>query len=227
MTDVLPSPEAARYLASLEAALAPAPAGTRDEIVAGVREELFGLDAAQTSERIAELGDPEFIAATALAELAADRATGDSPTAAASSPSSATHEPGTAPGARTTPAEPRWFSTTAALLLLIGSVVVPFIAPVIGLGMMWTSRAWTRSEKWIATLAPVVVAVVLAAILSVWMLVQGPTDTAGSSGLSWWHLAIVAVFLTPMAVGGWLLWRASCNRADAEASLTARPLPTA
>jgi len=57
-----------RYLKDLASALAGVPRETRDEIVAGVREELDGLDEEQAAERIAVLGDPAVIAAGARSE---------------------------------------------------------------------------------------------------------------------------------------------------------------
>ena len=57
------------YLRDLERAVRDLPKPLADDIVSGVREELRGLDAAAAAERIAELGDPEFIAASARAEV--------------------------------------------------------------------------------------------------------------------------------------------------------------
>jgi hypothetical protein len=45
------------YLAELDSALADVPAAVRSEMVAGVREELSGLDAETAARRIQELGD--------------------------------------------------------------------------------------------------------------------------------------------------------------------------
>lgn len=59
------------YLHDLERAVRDLPKPLADEIVGGVREELRGLDAAAAAERIAELGDPQFIAASARAEVPA------------------------------------------------------------------------------------------------------------------------------------------------------------
>jgi hypothetical protein len=216
MTDASLSPEAGRYLVALAAALAPAPSSTRNEIVAGVREELLGLDPAQTRERIAELGDPEFIAATALAELSVDRSVGDSP----------------APARSPAPEEARWFSTTAGLLLLIGSIVVPVVAPIIGYIMVWKSRAWTTAEKWGATLAPFAIAVIvlLGSAVATWATRSAGASPTGAStigGLAVWHSAVLAVFVSPVAAGAWLLWRATRNRAADDEPLTTRPVHTA
>lgn len=61
MTDV--------YIRDLERAVRDLPKPLADDIVTGVREELRGLDAAAAADRIAELGDPTFIAASARGEL--------------------------------------------------------------------------------------------------------------------------------------------------------------
>ena len=225
MTDASTSPEAKRYLAALDAALTTLPASTRLEIVAGVHEELLGLDSDQASERIAELGDPEFIAATALAEFSDDRSGDSSP--AGTTPGIASRATSNTP--LKPPSEPRWFSTTAGLLLLIGGVALPVVAPLIGLGMMWNSRSWTRPEKWTATLAPVAVGAVilLASLVAGWLATPGPTMTGGLSGLAGWHISILAVFLTPIAVGGWLLLRDSRRRSASEPMPSSEPARTA
>ena len=57
------------YIRDLERAVRDLPRPIADEIVSGVREELRGLDAAAAAERITELGDPTFIAASARGEL--------------------------------------------------------------------------------------------------------------------------------------------------------------
>ncbi|TBN57206.1 hypothetical protein EYE40_07230 [Glaciihabitans arcticus] len=63
MTDVT-----SRYLKDLAHALADVPRESREEILAGVREELTGLDDAEAAARIAALGDPAVIAAGARSE---------------------------------------------------------------------------------------------------------------------------------------------------------------
>ena len=69
------------YLAQLESALGGLPTDVRDGIVAGVAEELSGLDAATAAERIETLGDPAFIAAEARAESPAPVITAPAPAA--------------------------------------------------------------------------------------------------------------------------------------------------
>jgi hypothetical protein len=47
----------------------------------------------------------------------------------------------------------RWggLEIAAVLLLSVGTFVVPIIAPIGGLALAWTSNAWTRTEKLVAT----------------------------------------------------------------------------
>lgn len=114
------------YLLELSDALADVPRSTRVEILAGVREELEGLGEDEAAERIRSLGDPHFIAAGAREDVAA---------------------PSEAP-------EPQWRSTVAALLVMVGGVVIPFIGWIAGIALMWTSRAWSTRVKLLATVLP-------------------------------------------------------------------------
>ncbi len=198
MTDARSAQAAHAYLTLLEAALDGVDATTRNEIVAGVREELDGLDAATTAERIRALGDPEFIAAEARGALTVE---GHSVSAL---------------GKR----EPSWFAVVAGLLVMIGGFVIPALGAVAGYVMMWFSTAWTRRQKVIATAAPAVAIVVLLgtiALLQVlWPmpagtpgngpnpLVPAPYDVVTSTMLL---LAIVQI-----GVGIWLLVAARRGR---------------
>ena len=40
----------------------------------------------------------------------------------------------------------------AVLLLIVGAFVIPIVGPLAGLVCAWLSPAWTRGEKWVATL---------------------------------------------------------------------------
>lgn len=191
------------YLAQLEESLRPLSAETRREIVAGVREELQGLNDGDARQRIAELGDPEFIAATALAETESDRGAGD-PTSARV-PLAVTE----ASPAAATPREPGWYPVVAAVTFMFGSFVVPVFGTIVGLGAVWFSKTWTRTEKLIATLAPVAVLVVGGLV----SLVSG----VGLGGLNGWHLAVILAICSPLAIGAWLLWRAKRRWTPAKA----------
>jgi hypothetical protein len=45
-----------------------------------------------------------------------------------------------------------WQQWLAIILILIGGVAMPVLGWLIGLAFLWTSRAWTRRDKWLATL---------------------------------------------------------------------------
>lgn len=185
------------YLAQLKEALAGLPTEVRDEIVAGIREELDGLDAAAAALRIETLGDPEFIASEARAETTTVAPT-DSPTADA--------------GGR----EPRWLPVLAALLVAFGGIVVPVIGWIVGVALMWMSKSWRLRDKWVATLTPLVAVGVFAlvfALISVGSQPSGPsTRDFGDPLIPGFYSAVWSsmVLVVPVnaVVGIWLLWRA-------------------
>ena len=130
------------YLLELSDALADVPRDTRVAIVAGVREELEGLEADEAAERIRSMGDPQFIAASAREDVAGPLE----------------------------PAEPQWRAMVAAILVMLGGVVVPFVGWVAGIAVMWTSRAWSTRVKLLATFLPLlagVQGVVVGSIMSI------------------------------------------------------------
>ena len=182
MTDQ--SPQVVRsYLAQLDVALVGLPADLASDVRSGIKEELSGLDAATASARIEELGDPVFIAAEmrdAVGSVARVTSVAPRPTLAGS----------------------RGFTITAALLVAIGGIVVPFLGWVVGIVMVWMSSTWRIWEKWVATLVgPAAIAL---AILG------GLVGTAfeGGGGLGGWHASVVFVGpASAVTVGIWLLWR--------------------
>ncbi|MHC5795450.1 HAAS signaling domain-containing protein [Lacisediminihabitans sp. FW035] len=157
------------YLAELDRKLADVTEEVRQGIVAGIAEELEGLDAAAAAARIESLGDPAFIAAEA-------RAGAEGP---ASSP---------APGAtrttkRPTPpraSEQRWYVVVTTVLLEFGGLVVPLAGWVAGIMLLWASSLWTRGEKLVATILPPAVGVVLFGVFAL----------VGSGG-PWWHALVL------------------------------------
>ncbi|TQO20137.1 putative membrane protein [Rhodoglobus vestalii] len=183
------------YLSQLEAALSGVEPDVRGEIVAGIREELDGLDAEAAASRIEGLGDPAFIAAEAKAATPdAERAT---PT-------------GPPPG--------RTLSIIAVLLLIVGSFIVPVVGPFVGLVWISLSAAWTRREKLTAWLTPLAAAIVVAVAVTIFTAVQSQAAAdplnplvpfAGLAGLAGWHLAILLPFLVLPVVGIALLVRAN------------------
>lgn len=155
-------PNVTAYLAQLEAELAGVAPDVRRDIVAGVREELLGLDPAAASARIGDLGDPAFIAAEARAEARPQaEAVGSAP----------------APG--------RASSIAAVVILIAGSILVPFVGALVGLLWVSAARAWTRREKGVAWLVPVVVAIVVVAL----SLILAAIDVNGA------HLAVLVAYL--------------------------------
>ena len=125
------------YLNRLRTELVGVPPEVSREIIAGIREELAGLDAHAAAARIEELGDPAFIAAEARAGIADP----DAP----------------APVAPPAPSDSRTYVIITSLLVALGGIVVPIIGWLAGLIMMWLSKSWLRWEKWVATLAVSVV----------------------------------------------------------------------
>ncbi len=121
----------AAYLDRLTQAVRGLPTDVAEGVVSGVREELSGLSGTAATERMAELGDPEFIAASAREELP------------------------TAPPSRESPR----YSVVTVLLLAFGGLVVPFAGWVAGVVLLWASRVWTRRDKLIGTLTAPAIAI--------------------------------------------------------------------
>ena len=172
------------YLRDLDTALHGMPAAVRQEILGGVREELTGLDETAAAQRIAELGDAEFIAAEAR------EAAGDTP-----------------PTGR----DSFGYALAASLLVAFGGIVVPVFGWVVGLGMVWFSRTWRTGEKLIATFLPPALGLVALGATS---LIGRMTSGAGGGppvfGTAF-DLAHASILLVPVAnigVGLWLLARA-------------------
>jgi len=120
-----------RYLADVRSAVADLPYGVAAEIVAGIEEELVGLDDAGATRRIAQLGDPALIAASARLEL------GDGPAVDIRRSQDAA-----------------WYTIATGFLLLVGGIAIPIIGWLIGVVLLWASRTWTLADKLIGTLAP-------------------------------------------------------------------------
>ncbi|GLK18754.1 HAAS signaling domain-containing protein [Herbiconiux flava] len=119
---------ARRYLRELETALATAPAPLRAEIVGDIESELSGLDEAQSSVRIAALGDPRAIAADAVAENRT--------------------APELLPVSRTYP-------TLTAIVLTVGWYLVPVVGWIAGLVMIGIGDRWSAATRRNAILASV------------------------------------------------------------------------
>lgn len=192
-----PTPQIVKsYLAELERALGGVPDEVGREILAGIAEELSGLDAANAAERIELLGDPAFIAAEARTEAGVEPQTTDTP--------------------MPVPGDPRWYTVLASLLVALGGVVIPVLGWVFGIAMVWLSKTWRRWEKWVATLTPAVAAL---AALSPGLIAAGAAGSGAMTGAdvpspllptwydSLWSSLVLLVALN-VVVGIWLLWRA-------------------
>lgn len=135
MTDTTPE-ITTTYLAQLDTELDQLPTELHRDILAGIGEELRGLDAGAAAARIQQLGDPAFIAAQARSEVQVG-----------------------APGCTTeTPVPGRTFSIVAVIVLIAGSLLVPVVGALAGLVFVSQASAWTRQEKTAAWLAPAGVA---------------------------------------------------------------------
>ena len=187
------TPQSTRdYLSQLDAALVGVEPDVRSEILAGIREELDGLDAEAAAARIRTLGDPAFIAAEAKA---------------------ATPTP-----ERTSPAEPppgRTLAIVAVLLVIVGAFVIPVIGPLVGLVWISFSAVWTRWEKIAAWLAPIVVSLTFVLVGAISGAVQQNAATEAVNpllplgNLGGWHVAILLPYFVLPIVGIVLLMKAN------------------
>ncbi|WP_341973745.1 hypothetical protein [Microbacterium sp. LWO13-1.2] len=194
------------FLARLDAAMRDVPHGVATDIRRGILEELEGLDANATAERIARLGDPVLIAREA--RMGGADAAAPAPVVVAAE----SREPMT---------QTRGFAIIAALSLGFGGFLIPVVGWVIGAVLVGLSPLWRRGEKIIAFVAPFVVVGLSALIIS---LLSGfgsgsRSDSTGTfetpvannplvpSGLDLWHSGFLFAFLLLPASGLWLLWR--------------------
>ncbi len=156
-------PVVRNYFAELNREMAGVSDEVRQGIVAGIAEELEGLDVAAAASRITTLGDPAFIAAEARAGVAPK-----SPAAVLALPRAS---------------DQRWYVVVTAILIEFGGIVVPLAGWVGGIMMLWASKLWTRNEKLVATIVPPAVGVVLFGIFA----------TRGSAFTFWHALVLGAI----------------------------------
>jgi hypothetical protein len=193
------SPAADTYLARLSTELRDVREPLRGDIWSGIAEELDGLADTDARGRIAELGVPAF-RARVVVEAGDGRRNPD------------TGQPSYVTVTERIPlAESPKYAVAAAITLGIGGFVVPFVGYLVGVVLVWTSTLWTRGEKAIATLGPVVITV-LAAFITHWL---GATNTSGADDANplvpavldfVWTSVIGAALLSVVAMG-WLLVR--------------------
>lgn len=190
-----------RYVASLERAMADAPADERAEVVAGVREHIEAAlaDRADPSDAdvdavLTQLGDPLEIAhagAGGVHVRAAGAASGIGGGTGGAGGAGGAGVGGAggfgggvaappAPGAA--PLTQRWVPT--ALVALIGAglllffLVLPVVLVPIGIVLLWTSPLWHRVEKIWGTVLPLV------SLVAVLGLATGVPTTAQTCGAS-------------------------------------------
>lgn len=175
-----------RYLAQLNTALTGVSAEVRNEILAGVAEQLTGLDDDAAARVIAELGDPEFIASEAR---------GASETVAVAEKQRVVDSTG--------------FAVVAAVLVMAGGVVVPFVGWVVGVVLVWLSSRWKKWERWVATFVPAAGAVLAIALILLLRAAPTASDvTANPLVPAVYDLVWTGMILVPIvaaAVGIWLL----------------------
>jgi hypothetical protein len=148
------SPAADTYLDRLANELRAVREPLRGDIWSGIAEELDGLAEADARSRIAELGDPSFIAREARNAVDVG-AVGDTRSAGYT----------TVVAPRPPLSESRGLAVLGAIALGVGGFAVPFVGWVVGVVLVWMSSLWRTREKVIATVGPVVV-LVLAAVVS-------------------------------------------------------------
>lgn len=197
------------YLSRLDEAMRGLPHGVASDIRGGIAEELDGLDAAATAERIDRLGDPRGIAREAEDEV---------PTA----PPLVLPAPAPAPSAPRTPTTAtRGFAIAAALTLSFGGIVVPVVGWFVGAVLVSLSPLWRTWEKAIAILVPFV-ATGLSFLIASTMSGFSTGSASGSStdgdvmsevvnplvpAFGEWHLLLLLGGLLVPISGLWLLWR--------------------
>ena len=197
------------YLARLDEAMRGLPHGVASDIRGGIAEELDGLDAVATEERINRLGDPRGIAREAEDEV---------PTA----PPVVFPAPAPAPSAPRTPTTAtRGFAIAAALTLSFGGIVVPVVGWFVGAVLVSLSPLWRTWEKAVAILVPFV-ATGMSFLIASTMTGFSTGSASGSStdgevmsevvnplvpAFGEWHLLLLLGALLVPISGLWLLWR--------------------
>ncbi|WP_426738446.1 hypothetical protein [Plantibacter sp. 2H11-2] len=110
--------------------------------------------------------------------------------------------------------ERRGFAITAALFVMLGGLVVPFVGWVAGMVMLWRSRAWTTKQKVWATGGPILASAAVLLVLAL-LTANGKSTDAGVGGspvipvvYDLRSTAVVLLLIGYAAAGAWLLWLA-------------------
>ncbi len=153
----------ADYLGRLKAASWPLPPERREELLAEVAGHIEAAlvvagarDEATVRNVLDRLGPPEVIAATE-----ADAGPADAP----GSPTGWAPAPVTGMADRAAWSGFGAIEIIAVLLLTIGSIVLPLVGPLVGLGFAWASPRWLHREKLLATVPVLAANVVYLALL--------------------------------------------------------------
>lgn len=192
------------YLARLDGAIADLPWRVANELRTGIVEELDVPDAEGMRERIARLGDPTLIAEAAREE------TGPSPAPTVV----VAPAPPPLPGPKPAMVDTKWFAVIGALVLGLGSFLLPIGGWVVGVALVTSSRFWRRWEKTVAILLPLAGWALLyaASLVAKLIWVQSPPDGGGSNPLlpasyGQAHTSLIMAFVLVPVGAGWLLWR--------------------
>jgi uncharacterized membrane protein len=194
------------YLRRLEASLKDLPRDRRQELVEEIREhievgrsELGSESEADLRSLLDRIGDPADIAADSTERLGIQ------------------------------PDRVGLMEVAAVVLLPIGGVVVPFLGWVVGVILLWASKAWTLRDKLIGTfLLPgglLLPAYLLLTVSSSEVCSSGPGVAGGSSGPgattcvqsgpgAWAVAAMVLLIVVPIASAAYLAVRLHRHRAS-------------
>jgi hypothetical protein len=191
------------YLRRLNAALKDLPRDRRRELVEEIREhievgrtELASETEAELRSLLDRIGDPSDIAADSTDRL----------------------------GIRPVPVG--WMEVVAVVLLPIGGVVVPFVGWVVGVILLWASKAWDLRDKLIGTFVLpgglLLPAYLLLTVGSTEVCTSTPrpagasgieVTTCGQSGPTGWGIAAVVILVVaPIASAAYLAIRLHRHR---------------
>lgn len=93
------------------------------------------------------------------------------------------------------------YVAVTALLVGIGGLVLPVVGWIAGIVALWTGRVWTTLERWVATLAPVVVSAI---VVDVWWAVRSSASAGPPPPGDGFHPPEP---VTPGVVGAvWMVW---------------------
>jgi uncharacterized membrane protein len=132
-------PAISRYLEELDAALSNLPAGERQMVVSDISEHITSalaehaspITSADVDDILAELGSPQ-----AIADEGAESST--------VTPSVVTQT--------VSFGSSRGYALLTVLILALGGLVLPFLGWVVGVALLWISRAWPVRAKVIGTM---------------------------------------------------------------------------